>query len=54
VDCDYGTDGEKDEKWLNLQPSSYKIKECRAVKMASDSFKTLPLPEKCNNLRVDL
>ncbi|MFP5386087.1 MAG: hypothetical protein ACLGHN_08420 [Bacteriovoracia bacterium] len=54
VDCDYGTDGEKDEKWLNLKPSSYKVKECRAVKIVSNTFQTLPVPEKCNNLRVVL
>jgi hypothetical protein len=54
VDCDYGTDGEKDAKFVNLKPQKYRIRECRVVKVVPEVFNLLPLPEKCEKFKVDL
>lgn len=54
VDCDFGTAGEKDDSLINQAPESYKIKECRTVKFIPKTFEALPLPPKCNLLKIDL
>ncbi len=54
IDCDYGTDGEKSPKLLNLRKDKYKKKECRAVKLIPASFTSLQVPPRCDLLRVDL
>jgi hypothetical protein len=54
VDCHYGFEGSKDQLAANLSPDQYKKKECRAVKLIPNTFVSLPLPQKCQKLRVDL
>ena len=54
VDCEYGTDREKNEKFINLKPKKYKIKECRLVKMVPLKFSSLGLPARCEDLKVTL
>jgi hypothetical protein len=54
VDCNYGTEDEKDQDLINLKPSKYKKKECRIVKFKPKLFSELPIPDKCGILRLDL
>lgn len=54
VDCDYGTEGERNIKFVNLKRSKYKRKECRVTKLIPKTFKALPLPERCGVLKVSL
>jgi hypothetical protein len=54
VDCEFGTDGPKDQSWVNLEASEYKRKECRIVKVMPKKFKPLPLSTKCEVLKVTL
>lgn len=54
VDCDYGINGEKNDKFINIKPSKYKVKECQAIKLMPKKFKALPVPEKCNSLKIVL
>lgn len=54
VDCNYGTENEKDQGLINLKPSKYEMKECRIVKFKPNQFSELPIPEKCGVLRLDL
>lgn len=54
IDCEYGTDGAKSAKLINLKPQKYKKKECRVIKVIPQKFPALPIPSKCDNLRVDL
>lgn len=54
VDCDFGTNGEKDPKQINKAPHSYKKKECHAVKIIPRNFQALPVPQKCGPLRIEL
>lgn len=54
VDCDFGTEGEKDDSLINKDPSAYKKKECRAVKLIPKTFNPLPLPQKCGLFKIDL
>ena len=54
VDCNYGTEGQKDDKFYNLKPKKYKKKECRVIKLIPQTFASLPLPGRCNNLSVSL
>jgi len=54
VDCNYGTEEEKDQELINLKPSKYDKKECRIVKFKPKHFSELPIPEKCGILRLDL
>jgi hypothetical protein len=53
-DCDYGTDGEKNEKLINLKPSLYSKKACRLTKIIPKDVEPLPVSEQCENLRVNL
>lgn len=54
VDCEYGTAGEKNSKYINLKPQKYRVKECRVVKVIPEIFKSLPMPAKCEKFKVDL
>jgi hypothetical protein len=54
VDCDYGTDGEKNDNLINLKPKKYRKKECRVVKVLPLKFAALPVPAKCESFKVDL
>jgi hypothetical protein len=54
IDCHYGFEGSKDQSQINLLPSQYKKKECRAVKLIPNNFVSLPLPQKCVKLKVVL
>jgi hypothetical protein len=54
VDCEYGIDGEKADKYINMKPKKYKKKECRVSKVLPKTFAELPLPSKCEDLRVNL
>lgn len=54
IDCDYGNDGAKSEKLINLKPSRYRIKECRAIKLVPRKFKPMPLPSQCAPLAITL
>ena len=54
VDCHYGTDGEMNEKYLNLKPSKYKTKSCEIVKIISKSFELLPIDGDCKQLKINL
>lgn len=54
VDCEYGTDGEKSDKYINLKRQKYKKKECRIIKVLPLKFAPLPVPKKCDNLKVDI
>lgn len=54
VDCDYGINGQKNDKYINMKPSKYKVKECQAIKFMPKKFKALPVSEKCNSLRIVL
>lgn len=54
VDCEYGTEGEKSDKLINLKPSKYKKKECKVVKIIPKKFQHLPPPDKCHSLMIAL
>ena len=54
VDCDYGINGEKDQKYVNMKPKKYKMKECRAIKLKPRKFKALPLTERCQSMKIAL
>ena len=54
VDCEYGTEGEKSEKLINLKPKKYRKKECRVVKVVPKTFLELPMSERCQSLSVTL
>ncbi len=54
VDCEYGTEGEKSEKLVNLKPKKYKKKECRVIRVEPKTFPALPMPEKCEDLKIIL
>ncbi len=53
-ECDYGTDKEKNEKWINLKPSKYKKKACRMTKIVPKKIDALPLPSRCEFLKVNI
>lgn len=54
VDCDYGAEGQVNDQLVNLKPKRYKKKECRVIKIMPQNFESLPLPSRCNNLKVTL
>ena len=54
VDCEYGTEGERNQKLLRLKPKQYKTKECRLTKLIPVGFENLPLSTKCSGLKVNL
>ena len=53
VDCYYGSEGEKSERYLNLAPKKYRSKECRLTKVVPRSFESLDA-SKCGVLKVEL
>jgi hypothetical protein len=54
VECHYGFEGEKNEKYQNLKLKKYKVKECRVIKMIPFKFPALPMREECRPLKIDL
>ncbi len=54
MDCDYGTDLEKNEKLLNLPKEKYRKKECQLVKVEPVVFQPLPLPKACEIMKIKL
>lgn len=54
VDCHYGTEGAKDERFQKLEPKKYPTKNCRLVKIAPLTFEPLPVPKACEKLIVAL
>lgn len=54
VDCHYGTDEKQNEKFSKLPVEKLKIKDCKLIKVIPTKFKELPLPQKCNELKVVL
>lgn len=54
VDCHYGTDGEKNDKYQNLKPNKYQIKSCEIVKIISDQLELLPIDGSCKQLKINL
>lgn len=53
-ECDYGSDKDKHDKWLNLRPSKYKKKMCRLTKIVPKKVDSLPLPARCEFLKVNI
>ena len=54
VECHFGFEGEKNEKYRNLKLKKYKMKECRVVKMIPFKFQALPMRAECLPLKIDL
>lgn len=54
IDCHYGTDEKQNIKYAEFKANEYKVKECRLIKIIPIDFSALPLPERCNELRVTL
>ncbi len=54
VECNWGTDGQRDQKLVNLKKNKYRNKSCRLVKLIPKAFDALVLPEKCGLLKVTL
>jgi len=52
IDCEYGTETEKDAKWINLKPTKYRQKDCRLMKLDPIFFEPLPLPKKCELFKL--
>lgn len=52
VDCQFGIDGHKDDRYLRQKPQSYELKECKLIKLVPVAFPELPLTEKCRHIRV--
>lgn len=53
VDCDFGTEDQKNDRLINQKPGSYKKKECRIVKISPQSFPEIAEQKRCNLLRVN-
>jgi hypothetical protein len=54
VECHYGFDGEKRERYQQLNPKKYKVKECKVIKLMPETFTPLPLPSECELLKIPL
>ncbi len=54
IDCNYGTDSERDDKLKGLKPKEYPKKECRLVKIIPKKFKALEISAKCKMFEVKL
>jgi hypothetical protein len=54
IDCNYGNSEEKNEKYNNQKPNNYKKRECQLIKITPHQFEGIPLPAKCDNLKVTL
>lgn len=53
VDCNYGHE-EKSERLRNLPPKKYQKKDCRLIKIIPLTFQPLPVPAKCDVLKVSM
>lgn len=53
VDCHFGINGPRDERYLNLRPGNYLVRECRLIKLIPESFSALAMSEKCLSVKVD-
>jgi hypothetical protein len=54
VECHYGMEGQKSEKYQNMKVKKYKKKECRLIKLMPSKFDSLPMNIDCMPLRVNL
>jgi hypothetical protein len=54
VECNWGTDGQRDPKNVHLKKSKFRNKSCRLVKLVPKAFEPMNLPEKCASLKVNL
>jgi hypothetical protein len=54
IDCEFGTEGETNDKLINQKPKKYKKKECRLIKIIPAKFNSLPMATKCGLLKIDL
>lgn len=54
VDCHYGTEGAKDDRYLKLEAKKYPAKNCRLIKVIPLTFAALPTPQVCEKLVVAL
>lgn len=54
VDCHYGTDGAKDDRFQNLDAKRYPTKNCRLIKVVPITFEALPTPKVCEKLVIAL
>ncbi len=54
IDCEFGTDEEKSDGLVNLEPPKYPVKECRVVKGVPEIFAPLEIPSRCKKLEVIL
>jgi hypothetical protein len=52
VECDYGTEDQKNDRLINQKPGTYQKKECKIVKIIPESFPGLADQKKCNFLKV--
>jgi hypothetical protein len=52
VDCDFGTNEQKNDRLINQKPTKYKMKECTLVKIVPKSFPVVPEATRCRILNV--
>ncbi len=52
VDCDFGTEDQKNDRLLNQKPKKYKKKECRIVKIIPTSFPALS-EQRCSIFKIN-
>lgn len=52
IDCEFGVNDKKSPEYVNQNPQSYRMKECRIVKIIPYAFKSLPETKKCSSLKV--
>lgn len=53
VVCDYGREGARRDDLINVKINRYKKRECRVSKFTPVAFEGLPLPEICQQMRVE-
>lgn len=54
VDCEFGVTEGKSDKLVNQPAASYRVKECRLIKIVPEGFTALPVSERCAPLAVTL
>lgn len=54
VECDYGFDDKKEDRYANMKLKKYKRKDCRVIKIIPKDFSALPMREECVGLAVKL
>lgn len=52
IDCEFGNEGNKLKEKDQKNYKNYKIKQCRLIKIIPTAFTSLPVPKKCEGLRV--